>query len=130
MVEKLFGVGTEAQYAYLKPRLTALAVSLALSLAGGLLMLLGLRQFGRLLGGLGVGAFAIVMLVFGWAILRGLFGVTSLGILFSGNIVLGVVVFVLYITVGYFGGMVVAVIGLCRFLTLLKERRSSGHGVS
>ncbi len=130
MVEKLFGVGAEAQYTYLKPRLTALAVSLALSLAGGLLMLLGLRQFGRLLGGLGVGAFAIVMLVFGWAILRGLFGVTSLGILFSGNIVLGVVVFVLYITVGYFGGMVVAVIGLCRFLTLLKERRSSGHGVS
>lgn len=130
MVEKLFGVGAEAQYMYLKPRLTALAVSLALSLAGGLLMLLGLRQFGRLLGGLGVGAVAIVMLVFGWAILRGLFGVTSLGILFSGNIVLGVVVFVLYITVGYFGGMVVAVIGLCRFLTLLKERRSSGHGVS
>lgn len=93
-------------------------------------MLLGVRQFGRLLGGLGVGAFAIVMLVFGWAILRGLFGATSLGILFSGNIVLGVVVFVLYITVGYFGGMAVAVIGLCRFLTLLKERRSSGHGVS
>ena len=129
MVEKLFGVGAEAQYAYLKPRLTALAVSLALSLAGGLLMLLGLRQFGRLLGGLGVGAFAIVMLVFGWAILRGLFGIASFGVLFSGNIVLGVVVFVLYITVGYFGGMAVAVIGLCRFLTLLKERRSSGHGV-
>jgi len=64
------------------------------------------------------------MLVFGWAILRGFFGVASLGVLFSNNVVLGVIIFVLYITLGYFGGLIVAVIGLCRFLVLMKERKN------
>ena len=64
------------------------------------------------------------MLVFGWAILRGFFGVVSLGVLFSNNVVLGVIIFVLYITLGYFGGLIVAVIGLCRFLVLMKERKN------
>ena len=130
MVEKLFGVGEETQYAYLKPRLTALAVRLRLSLAGLLMLPLGLQTFGAILFGTGQVILVVDLLVFGWAILRRLFGAASFGILFSGNIVLGVVVFVLYITVGYFGGMAVAVIGLCRFLTLLKQRKSSGHGVS
>lgn len=124
MIEKLFGETPEEQYQYLKPRLTAAAISLVLLLLGGVLYLLGLT-FGEVLAGAGSILFAVVMLVFGWAILRGLLGFASLGVLFSNNVVLGAVIFVLYITLGYFGGLIVAVIGLCRFLVLLKDRKHS-----
>ena len=123
MTEKLFGETPEEQYQYLKPRLTAAAAAVIISLIGLLLQLLRLGFGGTVLR-IGTILLAIVMLVFGWAILRGFFGVASLGVLFSNNVVLGVIIFVLYITLGYFGGLIVAVIGLCRFLVLMKERKN------
>ncbi len=123
MTEKLFGETPEEQYQYLKPRLTAAAAAVIISLIGLLLQLLHLGFGGTVLR-IGTILLAIVMLVFGWAILRGFFGVASLGVLFSNNVVLGVIIFVLYITLGYFGGLIVTVIGLCRFLVLMKERKN------
>lgn len=123
MTEKLFGETPQEQYQYLKPRLTAAAAALAVTLVGLLLQLLHLG-FGGTLVRIGTILLAVVMLVFGWAILRGFFGVASLGVLFSNNVVLGVILFVLYITLGYFGGLIVAIVGLCRFLVLLKERKN------
>lgn len=123
MTEKLFGETPEEQHQYLKPRLTAAAAAVIISLIGLLLQLLHLGFGGTVLR-IGTILLAIVMLVFGWAILRGFFGVASLGVLFSNNVVLGVIIFVLYITLGYFGGLIVAVIGLCRFLVLMKERKN------
>ena len=123
MTEKLFGETPEEQYQYLKPRRTAAAAAVIISLIGLLLQLLHLGFGGTVLR-IGTILLAIVMLVFGWAILRGFFGVASLGVLFSNNVVLGVIIFVLYITLGYFGGLIVAVIGLCRFLVLMKERKN------
>ena len=123
MTEKLFGETPEEQYQYLKPRLTAAAAAVIISLIGLLLQLLHLGFGGTVLR-IGTILLAIVMLVFGWAILRGFFGVASLGVLFSNNVVLGVIIFVLYITLEYFGGLIVAVIGLCRFLVLMKERKN------
>ena len=123
MAEKLFGETPEEQYQYLKPRLTAAAAAVIIFLIGLLLQLLHLGFGGTVLR-IGTILLAIVMLVFGWAILRGFFGVASLGVLFSNNVVLGVIIFVLYITLGYFGGLIVAVIGLCRFLVLMKERKN------
>lgn len=123
MIEKMFGTTPEEQYQYLRPRLIATAISLVIPLLGLLLQLFGL-SIGGILIRFGTILFAIVMLIFGWAIMRGLFGVATLGVLFSNNIVLGVIICILYITLGYFGGLVVAVIGLCRFLVLLKERKN------
>lgn len=63
----------------------ATAISLVLLLLEGVLYLLGLT-FGEVLAGAGSILFAVVMLVFGWAILRGLLGFASLGMLFSSNV--------------------------------------------
>lgn len=122
MVKKLFGETEDEQFRYLKPRILALGVALAAAVIGVLLDLFGLEaaEIFYLLGG---AIFVIDLLIFGWAIMRGLFGITSLGILFSNNVVIGVILFVLYVLLGYFGGLVAAVIGLCRFLVLLKHRK-------
>lgn len=123
MTEKLFGETPEEQYRYLKSRLSAAAAAIIVILVGMLLELLHL-DFGGAVVDIGTILLAIVMLVFGWAILRGYFGVASLGALFSNNVVLGVIIFVLYILLGYIVGLIVAVIGLSRFLVLMKERKN------
>lgn len=122
MIKKLFGETEDEQFRYLKPRILALGVALVVAAIGFLLDLIGIGAAGVFYM-LGEAILVIDLIILGWAIMRGLFGITSLGILFSNNIVLGVIIFVVYVMVGYLGGLVVAVIGLCRFLVLLKHRR-------
>ena len=121
MIKKLFGETDEKQFMYLKPRLIALGVGIVLLLIGFLLMQVG-TSFGETIGSLGT---VIVLFIFGWSIMRGLLGFASIGALFSGNIVVGVVIFVLFIMIGYLGGFFVAFVGLCRFFMLLKKRKGN-----
>lgn len=122
MIRKLFGETEEEQFMYLKPRLTALGIGVFILLVGFLLGLLGI-SFGETVGSLGVGICIITLLIFGWTIMRGLLGFATVGALLSNNVVIGVVIFVLFLMVGYFGGFIVAAIGICRFLVLLKKRK-------
>lgn len=125
MTRKLFGETEEEQYRYLKPRLIALGVGIA-ALLIGLVLMQFTASLGSSIGNIGVGICMIVMLIFGWSIMRGIFGYATVGTLFSRNVVIGVVIFVVYVLIGYLGGFVVAFIGLCRFLVLLKKRRENG----
>lgn len=124
MIKKLFGETEEEQYQYLKARLSLLGIGVGALLIGVLLMWMKF-PLGEMIGGLGTGICVIVVLIFGWSIMKGLLGFTSVGTLFSNNIVIGVVIFVLFITIGYLGGFVVAFIGVCRFLVLLKKRKGN-----
>lgn len=125
MIKKLFGETEEEQYRYLKPRLTALGVGVGALLIGLILMQFS-ESLGSSIGGIGEGICVIVALIFGWSIMRGFFGYATVGALFSGNVVIGVVIFVVYVLIGYLGGFVVAFIGLCRFFVLLKKRKGNG----
>lgn len=120
MIKKLFGETEEEQYRYLKPRLIAFGVGLIVLLIGFLLDLLG-TNFGEIFFGLGGAVCFIDLLIFGWAFMRGLFGIASVGILFSRNVVLAVVILFIYFFIGYIGGLVAAVMGLCRFFVLAKK---------
>lgn len=124
MIRKLFGETEEEQFRYLQPRLIALGVGIVIILISFLLMQVGV-PFGDEIGSLGVGICVITLLVFGWTIMRGLLGFASLGALFFGNVVIGVVIFVLFLMIGYLGGFFVAFIGLCRFFVLLKKKKGN-----
>lgn len=122
MIQKLFGETEEEQYRYLKSRFKAFGVGLAMMAIGILLGFIGI-EFGRIFYEVGIAFCAIMFLVFGWAIMRGLFGIATVGALFSGNVVFGCAIFVLYLVIGYLGGIIVAIIGLCRFLVLSKKKK-------
>lgn len=124
MIRKLFGETEEEQYRYLKPRLIALGVGIAALLTGLVIMQFS-ESIGGSIGSVGAGICVIVALIFGWSIMRGLFGYVSVGDLFSANIMIGVVALVLFVLIGYLGGFVVAFIGLCRFFVLLKKRKGN-----
>lgn len=122
MLKKLFGETDEEQFAYLKPRLIVLGVAAVLVLIAWLLSLTG-AGISEMILSAGQLVWIIITLNFGWAILRGIFGIASIGVLFSRNFIFGAAIFVIYIMVGWVGGIVVSVIGLCRFLVLLKKRK-------
>ena len=124
MIRYLFGETDEEQFAYLQPRIGALGIGVVILLIGFILMQVGV-PFGDEIGSTGVGICLIVLLIFGWRIMRGLLGVTSVVSLFSDNVVIGIVIFVLFIVTGYFGGFFVAILGLCRYLILLKRRKGN-----
>ncbi len=124
MIRRLFGETDEEQFAYLQPRIGALGIGIVILLIGFLLVQIGV-PFGDEIGTIGVGVCVIVLLLFGWLIIKGLLGLASLSALFSYNVVIGVVIFVLFILIGYLGGFFVAIIGLCRYLMLLKRRKGN-----
>lgn len=122
MITKLFGETEEEQFRYLQPRLIAFAIGIAFSLIGFLLFQVGV-SFGEQIAQMGAIVFAIVCLIFGWTIMRGIFGYATVGALLSNNVVVGIVIMMLFLFLGYLGGFFVAIIGLCRFLALLKKRK-------
>ena len=130
MIQKLFGETEAEQFRYLKSRLTMLFVSLILIAAGALVagvLHLIIGDKGVSIGGVIVAIGSIVLYItllrFGWVVFSGLFGIASIGVLFSNNVVLGTIIFILYLFVGYLAGLVISIIGLCRFMVLLKSRK-------
>lgn len=125
MFSKMFG-GTEVeQLKYLKVRVILTAACFAAMLVGALLFLCGLG-FGAGLIETGGGALAIMALVWAWSFMRAWFGWASLGALFTGNIVLGVVIMVLYVTIGYIFGLIAMCIGIGRFIYLSVKKHQQG----
>lgn len=122
MIRKLFGETEEEQFKYLKPRMIALGIGVVAFLLGVLLEKIGV-PFANVFGVTGEGIIVILMLILGWSIIRGLFGFVTVGSLFSYNIMIGILILIIFLLVGYFAGFFVAIIGLCRFLVLLKKRK-------
>ena len=124
MIKKLFGETEEQQFMYLQPRLLALGVGIVILLVGFLLTKIGI-SFGEVIGSIGACICIIIMFMFAWLIMKKILGITTIGALLSGNVVIGVVIFVLFILIGYLGGIFVAFVGLCRFFVLLKKRKGN-----
>ena len=93
---------------YTQERLPRLILH-AVGLSGGADAIAGIAEMGV----------AIVLLfVWGWPVVKGLFGITAIGAIFSGNVVIGVVLFVVYLTLAYFLGIIFAFIGTIRYIYL------------
>ena len=123
MIRKLFGNTEEEQFKYLRWRIIALAISLVILLIGIIFGEVLEIEFFNVFGTVGEGMCAFMMLIFGWAIMKGIFGFATVGALFSRNVMIGVIIFVAFIIIGYLGGIFVAFVGVCRFFVLLKHRK-------
>lgn len=104
MFERLFGETPEEQIQYLKKRV----------IITGICFLPGLSSF-----------WALAMLVlWGWNTVKSLFHIASIGIIFSGNIVYGAFIFVIYILIAYVAGMIVSFLGIGRYIYLILATRN------
>ena len=82
MFQRLFGNTPEEQLTYLQPRILLTALVIVVGLLA------------MLFGGSGDWIIVIAAYVWGWNFLKNWFGFTTIGAFFSGNIAIGVVLFV------------------------------------
>ena len=72
-----------------------------------------------------LGLIAVVMLfIWGWNVTKNWFGITTLGAIFSGNVVIGVIIFMFYLIVAYLVGIVFAFLGVGRWIYLKMKYRN------
>ena len=107
MFQRLFGNTPEEQLTYLQPRILLTALVIVVGLLA------------MLFGGSGDWIIVIAAYVVGMVIFRK----TGLGSLlsesfFSGNIAIGVVLFVVYLIVGYVIGLIMFLLGAVRYIQL------------
>lgn len=72
---------------------------------------------------------AVVMLfIWGWNVVKNWFGTTTLGAIFSGNVVIGVILFMIYLIVAYLAGIVFAFLGVGRWIYLKVKHSNQANG--
>lgn len=109
MFQRLFGESDTQQLQYLQTRVIITIISV-------FLCFLDLTSI-----------FALVMLfVWGWSVVKSLFGFATVGAIFSGNIMLGSIIFLFYIIIAYLAGMVCAVLGTGRYIYLIVKKAKKG----
>lgn len=106
MFERLFGYTMDEQLMYLQPRVLLTAPVIIL---GFIAMVFGSGNSAII---------AIAAYVWAWTFLKNWLGITTIGALFSGNVVVGVILFIAYLVIGYFIGLIVFLLGLIRYIQL------------
>lgn len=109
MFRKLFGESEAQEVVFLQVRVIITIISF-------IMCFFGLTEL-----------FALVMLfIWGWPVVKSLFGIASVGALFTGNVILGSCIFVIYVILSYILGLVFAFIGTGRYIYLLVKRYTRG----
>ncbi len=106
MMERLFGSTLEEQLKFLRYRIL---ISVIVSFVGCVTM------FSSSAGSVII---VLVAYVWAWTFLKRWFGITTIGAIFSGNVVIAVLLFVAYLVIGYLIGLVTFIMGVIRYIQI------------
>lgn len=106
MFDGLFGYTMDEQLMYLQPRVLLTAPVIIIGFIA------------MVLGSSGSAIIAIAAYVWAWTFLKNWFGITTIGALFSGNVVVGVILVLVYLVIGYIVGIITFLLGLIRYIQL------------
>lgn len=118
MFSRLFGETEEDQILYLEKKVLALGLAAVLMIVGGILMLVGLEKVGGVLGSIASAIFMVVLFMFGFGAIKSLMGWGSIGAIFSGNIVIGVVILVFCAIAAYLISLFIDLLAIGRYIYL------------
>lgn len=96
-------------------------------LVTALLNLVKLEPVAKITGGIGGIALFVALFMWGFGAIKKLFGIGTIGAIFSGNVVFGVVIFLLCMMAAYLISIFVAFIGTGRYI-YLKVKKSQERG--
>lgn len=114
MFSRLFGETEAEQLAYLERKVILSLALLVVGLVAGIFIGLG-------------GLFVVVVFYYwGWGALRAMFGFTTLGVLFSRNVVLAVIFIFAFAVIGYLAGFVCFLLGTGRYIYLKVKQKKEG----
>ncbi len=120
MFRKLYGETDEDQLFYLGKKVKTTVIALVIGIACVIIGLIGERLNNEIAGVMGfVGLIYVIMVYYwGWGFMKAFFGYVTIGSIFSGNVVIGVIIFIAYVFLGAFFGIFNAFIGVLRYIYL------------
>ena len=113
MFERLFGPTEEDQLHYLKKRVVITVVFFIVDI----ILLIAT-------GSMGISVLCCYM--WGWGVMKVLFGFTLIGSILGRNVVITAIFIVAYLLIGYLCGMAALLLGVGRFIYLEVKRRKVG----
>jgi hypothetical protein len=113
MLDRIFGGSDEEQLRFLEVRSVITILALIIAFVGSFFS----TEAPALIA-------VVLLFVWGWNVVKNWFGITTLGAIFSGNIVIGVVLFMIYLIVAYLAGIVFAFLGVGRWIYLKIKYRN------
>ena len=113
--QRLYGNTVEEQLAFLQKRIIILAICIVIDIL--------LFVFSGTAGA----SLLCLYFVFGWPAFKSLFGLAGIGVIFSENVMIGVVIFVAYIIIGSLFGLIVGLLGIGRFIYLKVKMRGNAQ---
>lgn len=127
MFSRLFGDTEEEQILNLQKKVVLTGVGVVLGLIGLVLLLIRLDTVGAAVYSLGGAVLFVSLFFWGFGAIKKLFGIGTIGALFSGNVVFGVVIFVICMMAAYIISLFVALIGIGRYIYLKVKARQEGR---
>lgn len=118
MFARLFGETEELQIHNLTKKVALTGIGAVCSVVGMLLSVLTLDTIGGIALSIGGIVLFVAMFMWGFGAIKALFGIGSVGAIFSGNVVIGAVIFVVCLMVAYLISLIVALLGIGRFIYL------------
>ena len=118
MFVRLFGESDEEQLKNLTKKVVLTGIGVVCYILGLVFYLMHLDSVGGIFGSVGGIALLVAMFMWGFDAIKRLVGIGTVGAIFSGNVVIGVVIFVMCVIVAYFVSLIVAFIGIGRYIYL------------
>ena len=116
MFKRIFGGSDAQQLEFLETRAVITIVALVVSLVASIFFPEAIALI-----------VVVMLFIWGWNVVKNWFGLTTLGAIFSGNIVIGVILFLLYLTIAYLVGIVFAFLGVGRWIYLKVKYSTAGE---
>lgn len=118
MFARLFGESDEDQLQNLTKKVVLTGIGVVYYALGLVFYLLQWDTAGGIFGSVGGIALLVAMFMWGFGAIKRLFGFGTVGAIFSGNVVFGTVIFVVCMMVAYLISLIVALIGIGRYIYL------------
>lgn len=118
MFVRLFGESDEEQLKNLTKKVVLTGIGVVCYILGLVFYLMHLDSVGGIFGSIGGIALLVAMFMWGFDAIKRLVGIGTVGAIFSGNVMIGVVIFVMCVIVAYFVSLIVAFIGIGRYIYL------------
>lgn len=118
MFVRLFGESDEEQLKNLTKKVVLTGIGVVCYILGLVFYLMHLDSVGGIFGSVGGIALLVAMFMWGFDAIKRLVGIGTVGAIFSGNVMFGVVIFVMCVIVAYFVSLIVAFIGIGRYIYL------------
>lgn len=120
MFRKLYGETDEEQLFYLEKKVKATVIAFIIGIICVIIGLIGEAFNSGIAGVAGFAGLIYVVMVYywGWGFMKAFFGYATFGSIFSGNMVIGVIIFMAYVFIGAFFGIFNAFVGVLRYIYL------------